>query len=123
MGSLISGLSVMTVGLLILVLGILSAIRKLPMNSLAGLRFPSTMVDDSVWRHSHRKAAPWMVLSGLGATVAGTAAVITQDATGGWVMGGVGWMLVMILIASYVATQAAKKVPEQDTADHSNNQR
>ncbi len=43
MGSVISGASIAAVGALILVLGVLSALRRLPLNAVAGLRFPSTM--------------------------------------------------------------------------------
>lgn len=80
------------------------------------------MVSDSVWRHSHQKAATWVILSGLGATAAGVIVLVTQDTSGGWAMGGVGWMLVLILIGSYVAIQAAKKVPEKAAPGHSNGQ-
>ncbi len=118
MGSVLTGVSVVLVGALLLVLGVLSSLRKLPMNSIAGLRFPSTMVDDATWRYAHHKAAGWLILSGVGMLVAGTVTIAVDDTTGAWVMGGTGWMLLMILIASYIATRAAKHLTAQELAEN-----
>ena len=121
MGSVISGVSLVVVGLLIVVLGILSVVRRLPLNSIAGLRFQSTMASDAAWRHSHQKAAPWTIVSGVGPLVAGVATVITQDLSGMWPIAGVVWMLIFIFIASYVATRAANRLPE-DVAERAHGQ-
>ena len=121
MASVISGASLVAVGLLIVALGILSALRRLPLNAIAGLRCPSTMASDAAWRHSHQKAAPWTIVSGVGPLVAGLATIITQDVSGMWPIAGVVWMLIVILIASYVATQAANRLTE-DVAERTHRQ-
>lgn len=79
------------------------------------------MASDAAWRHSHQKAAPWTILSGVGPLVAGLATVIAQDVSGMWPIAGVVWMLIAILIASSVAIQAANRLPE-DVAERAHRQ-
>lgn len=39
--------------------------EKVGPNSFVGFRFPSTMLDREIWRTSHKKAWPWVIVPSL----------------------------------------------------------
>lgn len=55
-------------GALILAIAALGAYGRLPRNSLAGIRIPSTMRSDAAWAAGHRAATAPMSFLGVGMT-------------------------------------------------------
>lgn len=102
-----SGLS----GVIILVLGRLSAAGRLPRNPLAGIRIPSTLRSDEAWRAGHRAAASALTAAGVGPVVA--AAVIaaqrpSPDAEKLLLRAGSGWLVSWLGVATWQASRAAR---------------
>ncbi len=109
---LILGLPLILIGLTIIGLGAASKAERLPINSIIGIRIPSTMVDNATWIRSHRAAWAWISLAGLGLTLAGVLVLATSDESGLWAMAGTAWLLVFLGIATASASHAARNVAE-----------
>jgi uncharacterized membrane protein len=61
------------VGLLLVVLGWLGLVGRLPRNGFAGIRTPYTMRSDENWAATHRAAAPVLIFGGIAIVMAGLA--------------------------------------------------
>ncbi|MDO5727877.1 MAG: SdpI family protein [Bowdeniella nasicola] len=109
---LILGIPLILIGVTIVGLGAASKAERLPINSIIGIRIPSTMVDNATWIRSHRAAWAWICIAGLGLTLAGVLVLATKDESGLWAMSGTAWLLAFIGIATAVASHAARNVTE-----------
>jgi uncharacterized membrane protein len=49
----------------LITIGYLGWTERLPRNQWAGIRTKTTMSSDEVWRVAHRKAGPWLTVSGV----------------------------------------------------------
>lgn len=105
---LILALPLILVGVLFVGMGIASRMGRLPINSLIGIRIPTTLANERSWVAGHQAAAPWIILSGLGLVFAGIALLVTSDETGLWAMLGTGWLVLFIVVAMFVASHAAR---------------
>ncbi len=99
------GMGLVTLGgLLIIVLGWLGLVGRLPRNGVAGIRTPYTMRSDENWAATHRGAAPLLIFGGVAIFVAGLAFfpfTLAGKVSGG-VAGAVTLVLVVVLVADVI---------------------
>lgn len=115
----VSGIVTVALGLVGLTMATLAALQRFPMNSIVGFRSPSTMSSKPAWRHSHQKAAGWVLLGGVGAIAAGVADLTVDDAKGlpaVWFLVGTAWFILMVTIAGKKARRSAQHFQEQTAA-------
>ncbi|MDI2036491.1 SdpI family protein [Paenarthrobacter nitroguajacolicus] len=97
-------------GLLLIVLGAISIVGKLPMNSLVGIRLPATMVSQEAWKAGHKAAGPCVITAGI-CSAAGAAAIPLFPAVEPPTLAliAVAAVVLCIIIAAGVASGAAKR--------------
>lgn len=72
MGALL--LFIVTLGsLLVLAVGLLGFLGRLPRNPIAGIRTRYTMRNDDNWQRAHREGGPFLIFSGVAAVAVGLA--------------------------------------------------
>jgi hypothetical protein len=80
--------------------------------SAIGVRTPSTMRSDAAFETANKAAAP---LSGAGGAVLAVggvlAAVMPRHLAGGFIFGGVGVFLLLILLGAAIGVKASRAVP------------
>ncbi len=88
-------------GLLLVALGWLGLVGRLPRNGFAGIRTPYTMRSDENWAATHRAAAPVLIFGGIAVVMAGLAFLPFSLAgkLGNGLVGGVTVALVVVLAA------------------------
>ena len=103
------------VGALLVAVGWLSLLGKLPRNYFAGIRTPYTLPSDENWEATHRAAAPIMIFGGVAVTAAGLAflpfaiAGHFDDTVGAVVALALAAVLVITAVASWLyGTRAAR---------------
>jgi uncharacterized membrane protein len=98
-------------GVIVVGVGRLAAMGRLPRNILVGIRIPSTMRSDESWRAGHRAAASALTVSGLGpiavAAIVGAKRSDTDTQTF-LVRFGTAWLLAWIGVATVLASRAAR---------------
>jgi hypothetical protein len=98
-------------GVIVLVLGRLSAAGTLPRNPLAGIRIPSTLRSDEAWKAGHRAAASALTAAGVGPVVAAAAVAARRpspDAEKLLLRAGSVWLVCWLGIATWQASRAAR---------------
>ena len=60
-------------GVLLVVIGAMGLVGRLPRNGMAGIRTPYTMRSDANWYETHRAAAPILIFGGVAVAMASLA--------------------------------------------------
>jgi hypothetical protein len=110
---LVGGIVLVLAGVLVIVVGELTASGRLGMNSIAGIRFGAMMASDEGWTAGHRAARSPIDLAGVMLAVTGLLLLflpVSENAAGSIVLVGAGIALVLIVIATIVAQGAARRV-------------
>lgn len=63
--SVIIGVILLVLALVLLVVGVLAATRRLPGNGIVGIRVPEVRKSQEVWQSSHAMAGPLWIFSGV----------------------------------------------------------
>ncbi|RSN68391.1 hypothetical protein DMH08_11130 [Actinomadura sp. WAC 06369] len=84
-------------GVLVVVIGRLTATGRIGRNAFAGIRTKRTMADEESWRIAHRGAQPWMIAGGLLLALSGVVALAVPDPAASAVTIGVGTGLALVL--------------------------
>lgn len=63
------------VGLVVVVLGFLGLVGKLPRNHVAGIRTRYSLASDRNWYATQRAGAPWLIFGGVAVVIVGLAFV------------------------------------------------
>jgi SdpI/YfhL protein family len=99
-------------GLIVVWLAIRLWQGRVPRGSAVGVRTPSTMRSDAAFKTANKAAAP---LSGAGGAVMAVggvlAAVMPRHLAGGFIFGGVGVFLLLILLGAAIGVRASRAVP------------
>lgn len=100
-------------GAIVVAVGRMAAMGRLPRNVLVGIRIPSTMSSDEAWRAGHLAAASALTAAGAGPVAAAVAVAIKRPSpqtqkllsriTTGWLLAGVG-------LATVQARRAARAI-------------
>ncbi|QNE48237.1 hypothetical protein F1C58_15910 [Glaciihabitans sp. INWT7] len=105
----IAPIIIAAVALIVVAITIACARGTIPVNSLAGIRLRTVMINDSTWRAGHRAALP-AELIGAGATVVVALAALvvpSSDTAQLLSIGGTVILLGSTVIAGFVANRAA----------------
>lgn len=110
------GFGVMLLGSVVLVtVGVMGLLGRLPRNPIAGIRTGYTMASDERWMAVHRAAAPAMIFGGV--AVASVAMAFFPFAVAGRVPAGTGSavaialcvaILFLVVMAAVIGTRSAK---------------
>ncbi|NVI89819.1 SdpI family protein [Actinomadura sp. BRA 177] len=101
-----TGLILVAAGVLVVVVGRLTATGRIGRNNLVGIRTARSKADDESWLIVHRAAQPWMIGGGVALAVGGVVAAAAEPArTAAVIVGAV--LLVVLVIAGTVAGHAA----------------
>jgi hypothetical protein len=98
-------------GVIVVGLGRLAAMGRLPRNILAGIRIPSTMRSDEAWRAGHQAAASALAVSGLGPIVVAIIVGMKRpdpDTQTSLDSLGTAWLLGWLGVATIQASSAAR---------------
>lgn len=98
-------------GVIVVALGCLAAMGRLPRNTLAGIRIPSTMRSDEAWSAGHRGAASALIVSGLGPIVVAMIVGIERtdnDTQSSLTRVGGAWLVGWLGVATFRASRAAR---------------
>jgi SdpI/YfhL protein family len=100
-------------GVVVIVVGRLSAAGLLPRNMLAGIRIPSTLRSADAWRAGHEAAAGALTVAGLGPLAAAAFVGVREpDEESEKVISRIGaaWLLGWVGFATFQASRAARAV-------------
>lgn len=88
---------IVAAGVLVVVIGRLTATGRIGRNAFAGIRTKRTMADDESWRIVHRGAQPWMIAAGAVLTLAGLVALAVPDEAASAIVIGASTVLAIVL--------------------------
>jgi len=95
----------------LIVTGYMAWTGRLPRNQWAGIRTKTTMTSDAVWYAAHRKAGPWLTISGVAMLIGGVMSAFFESSKSVGIAGGL--VVVMSLFgvagAAMTANDAARK--------------
>jgi uncharacterized membrane protein len=95
-------------GALVITIGVLGWLGRLPRNRLAGVRTPTTLRSDSTFRVGNRAAGPATTLAGVLAIASGvTALLLPADDVASCVFVGAILLMVLVLIGAVQGVRAA----------------
>lgn len=94
---IVGELVIAAAGVLVVVVGRLTATGRIGRNAFAGIRTKRTMADDESWRIVHRGAQPWMIAAGAALTLAGLVALAVPDEAVSAIVIGAGTVLAIVL--------------------------
>ena len=82
---------------------------QIPVNSLAGIRLRSVMMNDSTWRAGHRAALPAELIGGATTVVVALSALVVPSADAAQLLsiGGTVILLGSTIVAGFLANRAA----------------
>lgn len=98
-------------GAVLVALGRLSAVGRLPRNLLAGIRIPSTMRSNEAWLAGHHAAASALTAAGFGPIMAAVVTVVwkpSADTETVLFRIATGWLLGWLGFATFQASRAAR---------------
>jgi uncharacterized membrane protein len=99
-------------GLVILWFAVRLRRGRISRNSAVGVRTPSTMRSDAAFETANKAAAPLSGAGGAVMAVGGVLAVVMpRHLAGGFIFGGVGVSLLLILLGSAIGVRASRAVP------------
>lgn len=87
--SVLIGVILLVLALLLLVVGVLAATRRLPGNSVIGIRVPEVRKSREVWDSSHAMAGPLWIFSGVALVFGALIAFVAS----GWL-----WILPVVTV-------------------------
>ncbi|MFD0903616.1 SdpI family protein [Actinomadura sediminis] len=98
-----AGVMIAAAGVLVAVVGRLTATGRIGRNAFAGIRTRRSMADDESWAIVHRAAQPWMIAGGaVMVLTGGVAAAVPGEAAAAIVVGaGVGVAVVLTLLGTF----------------------
>ncbi|GAA4070984.1 MULTISPECIES: SdpI family protein [Actinomadura] len=109
--SVMSGLVAALVGALVVCVGVLGWLERLPRNGFVGVRTKASMESDRAFRAANRAAAPWMVGAGIVVLIGGgVAAPLADSHTDLYVLGGVAVMILLTLVGAVRGHRAARRL-------------
>jgi uncharacterized membrane protein len=91
------GVLLIAAGVLLVVVGRMTADGRIPRNQFAGIRTKQSMADDEAWLTVHRAARPWMIGAGAALVVAGAVALAVPSQLVGSAAAGAGAILTAVL--------------------------
>lgn len=95
----------------LIVTGYMAWTGRLPRNQWAGIRTKTTMSSDAVWHAAHRKAGPWLMISGVAMLVGGVLSAFFESSRATGIAGGLIVTMSLFGVAGAVvaANDAARK--------------
>ena len=94
--AVVGELIIVAAGVLVTVIGRLTATGRIGRNNFAGIRSKRSMADDESWTIVHRGAQPWMLAGGVMIILSGVIAAAVPAETASAIIVGVGVALVMV---------------------------
>ncbi|MGI5327472.1 SdpI family protein [Actinomadura nitritigenes] len=91
------GVLLIAAGVLLVVVGKLTADGRIPRNQFAGIRTKRSMADDRSWLTVHQAARPWMIAAGAVLALAGVLALAVPSELAASLAAGIGAILTAIL--------------------------
>jgi uncharacterized membrane protein len=97
--------------LALIVTGFMGWTSRLPRNQWAGIRTKTTMTSDAVWYAAHRKAGPWLMISGVAMLIGGVLGAFYESSRSTGIAGGLIVMMSLFGVAGAATTanDAARK--------------
>lgn len=97
------------VGVMLLAMGVLGRLERLPRNALIGYRLPVLLESDGAWRRGHRAAWVPTVIAGAACLVGaiGACASRSDDALSLWALGVCTAILALCILGLVLAVRAA----------------
>ncbi len=102
---------------IVLAVGWMGLVEKLPRNAIAGVRTPYSMRNDDNWREVHRASGPYMVLASAAVLAASLSFLpfvflgkIPDGLAVGMLLGQAGFIVIAVVLAAVIGTSKAKKV-------------
>ncbi|MEV5826298.1 SdpI family protein [Spirillospora sp. NPDC052242] len=94
---IVGELVIVAAGVLVIVIGRLTATGRIGRNPFAGIRTKRTMADAESWRIVHRGAQPWTIAAGAVLALVGLIALVVPDEAASAIVIGVGTGLAIVL--------------------------
>lgn len=113
---MIAEIALLCAGFGIVVLGVFAGLGRLPRNYWAGIRVGSVMASGAARAAGHRASSRWIFGSGAVGAAGAILALTHPDHSGVWTMLASLGLLVLLLIATAVASRAARKQMQSPTA-------
>ncbi|MET4702559.1 SdpI family protein [Frigoribacterium sp. UYMn621] len=105
----IASITVAALALIIVGITIGCARGLIPVNSLAGIRLRSVMINDSTWRAGHRAAVPAELIGGAATVVVALSALVVRSADAAQLLS-IGATVILLgstVVAGFLANRAA----------------
>lgn len=104
------GIVLLATGVMLLVMGVLGGIGRLPRNALVGYRLPRLMASDAAWHRGHRAATLPTVAAGAVVMIGAVPVMLapTEEAVALWTLASVLMMLGLVGLGLILAMLAAR---------------